>query len=66
MVAEFSCVPDRLVVLMQEVIVYIVLGIAVVVAVFLFVRAWRKPEKCTGCEHCPLVDKCEKKNEAGK
>ncbi len=51
---------------MQEVIVYIVLGIAVVVAVFLFVRAWRKPEKCTGCEHCPLVDKCEKKNEAGK
>lgn len=51
---------------MQEIIVYIVLGVSAVVAVFLLVRSWRKPEKCTGCGHCPLVDKCEKKNEMDK
>lgn len=51
---------------MQEVVVYIVFGIAVAVAIFLLIRAWRKPEKCTGCENCPLMDKCEKKDKADK
>lgn len=47
--------------MIQEILFYIVFGFAAVAAVYLLVRAFRKPEKCAGCENCPLTDKCEKK-----
>jgi len=47
--------------MIQEILFYIVFGFAAAMAIYLLVRAFRKPEKCAGCGNCPLADGCEKK-----
>ncbi len=49
--------------MIQEILFYIAFGLATATATYLLIRAFRKPEKCAGCENCPLSDKCEKKKE---
>lgn len=47
---------------MQEILTYIVLGVAVIAAGYFLLRAFRKPNKCNSCTNCPLTNNCDKKN----
>lgn len=49
--------------MIQEVIVYIVIAVAVVAAVIVIYRHISRPEECAkhaGCTGCPLVSDCKK------
>ena len=50
---------------MQRIIVYIIIGAAVIISALITYRRFTRPSECShfeGCKDCPLADKCSKKS----
>ncbi len=47
----------------QTILVFIILGVAIIASAYLLYRHWTKPNECSkysGCKDCPLLDACNK------
>lgn len=46
--------------MLGDIVVYMVIAVAVLTAIVLLVRAFRKQGGCAGCSDCPLAANCSK------
>lgn len=44
--------------MLGDIVVYMVIAVAVLTAIVLLVRAFRKQGGCAGCSDCPLASGC--------